>query len=696
MAEFSRLIITNNGQALMAKMIAGQGDIEFTRIAISSTEYNENQLQNLTSLSNIKQTTLVSKVTRTNDVAIKVEAGFTNAELKTGYNMNTLGLYALDPDKGEILYAVSKKTSNDGYMPAYNGVTVSAAVFQLYTTVGNSDNVSLEVNPGAYATIGNIQELENEIADLKAYIGYTDDDIYGVEVDFKNNKFTRLAGAVNMTPGEMFDDVECFGGRKRVNLTDDGVELSAYGEAGYTETGKLTTTVVKDGVSYPTGTSVQVMVKQPKFWYKVVPLNTEPIKYPQMEEVVINSAATANGTITLTIGEEVKTVTVENENSANTIAGLIAAVSFSNFQTRQTGTTIRFVSRISGARDKLSISFGSTGVTGTVKSYAEAPSNGVHMRKARYYVSPHPKAGFKLHPAFIVNGEEQEVIYRAAFEPCIYDVSAGAYLKTDEQIADFASGTGDKLSSIAGAKPCSGVTQNLTRANARTLAANRGSGWCQDYTISHAATEMLMLIEYASFNMQSAIGAGHTNRTDDNSTNMSELTGATSNLGNKSGAVTVELGDDINIVMVSYRGEENLWGNIWKHEDGINVLAQWTHAFYIADNAFADSKDDGSYKLVDFPMAFTEGFISAFGYTEEFDFLFITSETRGNSSLPVGDYNYSNVAPNGWHIVVSGARWDDGSYAGPFYRNSGYAPSSRYRSISGGRLVYRKVKNKAA
>lgn len=696
MAEYSRLIITNNGQALMAKMIAGQGDIEFTKIAVSSTEYNENQLQSLTSLSNIKQTTLVSKVTRTNDVAIKVEAGFTNAELKTGYNMNTLGLYALDPDKGEILYAVSKKTSNDGYMPAYNGVTVSAAVFQLYTTVGNSDNVSLEVNPGAYATIGDIQELENEIADLKAYIGYTDDDIYGVEVDFKNNKFTRLAGAVNMTPGAMFDDVECFGGRKRVNLTDDGVELSAYGEAGYTETGKLTTTVVKDGVSYPTGTPVQVMVKQPKFWYKVVPLNTEPIKYPQMEEVVISSAATANGTITLTIGEEVKTVSVENENSANTIAGLIAAVSFSDFQTRQTGTTIRFVSRISGARDKLSVSFGSTGVTGTVKSYAEAPSNGVHMRKARYYVSPHPKAGFKLHPAFIVNGEEQEVIYRAAFEPCIYDVSAGAYLMTDEQVGDFTASTGDKLSSIAGAKPCSGVTQNLTRANARTLAANRGSGWCQDYTISHSATEMLMLIEYASFNMQAAIGAGHTNRTDDDSTNMSELTGATSNLGNKSGTVTVELGDGINIVMVSYRGEENLWGNIWKHEDGINVLAQWTHAFYIADNAFADSKDDGSYKLVDFPMAFTEGFISAFGYTEEFDFLFITSETRGNSSLPVGDYNYSNVAPNGWHIVVSGAVWQDGSSTGPFYRNSGDTPSRRYRSISGGRLVYRKAKNKAA
>lgn len=696
MAQYSKLIITNDGQALMAKMIAGEGDIEFTKIGISNTKYQENQLQALSSLSSVKQTALVSKVTRTNEVAIKVDAAFTNAELETGYYMYTLGLYALDPDEGEILYAACIETSGNCYMPAYNGITVSAAYFQLYTTVGNADSVSLEVNPGAYATVGDIQELENEIADLKAYIGYNDDDIYGVEVDFKNNKFTRLAGAVNMTPGEMFDDVECFGGRKRVNLTDDGVELSAYGEAGYTETGKLTTAVTKDGVTYPTGTPVQVMVKQPKFWYKVVPLETAPIKYPQMEEIAITGAATAAGSITLTIGSESKTATVESGNSASTIAGKIAALSFTNFQTRQNGTTVRFVSRIEGKRDKLSASYGSTGVTGTTKSYAEAPANGVHMRKARYYVSPQPKAGFKLHPAFTVDGVEQEAIYRAAFEPCIYDVSASAYLMTDEQVADFTSSTGDKLSSIAGAKPCSGVTQNLTRANARTLAANRGDGWCQDYTISHSATEMLMLIEYAGFNMQTAIGAGHTNRTDDGSTNMSELTGATSNLGNASGAVTVELGDDVEIVMVSYRGEENLWGNIWKHEDGINVLAQWTHAFYIADNTFADSKDDGSYKLVDFPMAFTEGYISAFGYTEEFDFLFIASEVRGNSSLPVGDYCYSNVGLSGWHIVISGASWDSGSSTGPFSRHSNYAPSYRIRNVSGGRLVYRKAKNKAA
>lgn len=694
MAEYSKFYLTNDGQAVLAKMIAGTGDIEFTKVCASSTQYTESQLVSLTALSNIKQTSLISKVTRTNEVAIKVEAAYSNRDLTVGYYMRTLGLYAKDPDKGEVLYGVTIETSGNCYMPPYNGVTVSAAYIQLYTTVGNASNVSLEVSPGAFATIGDIQELEKEIADLKAYIGYTDSDIYGVEVDFQNKKFTRLAGAVNRTPGAMFDSIACFGGRKRVNLTDGGIEVAEFGSAAYTETGKLTQTVVKNGVSYPVGTAVQVMVRQPKFYYKVVPLVLEKIKYPQMEEVVITGAATANGTITVTIGSVSKTVEITSGMSVNTVAAQIATLSFTNFQTRTTGATVRFVSRISGVRDKLTVSFGSTGVNGTVKSYSEEPAKGFHMRKARYYVSDTAKPGFKLHPAFIQDGKEKEVVYRAAYEPCIYDVSANVYNLTDEQTGDFTATTGDKLSSVAGAKPCSGKTQNLTRNSARIMAANRGAGWSQSYTISASATEMLMLIEFASFDMQKAIGAGNVNRSWlEDGINWSENTGATAALGNTTGAVTIVVpgqtsGTTQNIVMVTYRGEENPWGNIWKHEDGINVMPKWKHDFYIADHSFADAKADGAYTKVGFPMAFTEGYISAFGYDEDFDFLFIASETNGNSSLPVGDYTYSNVAPSDWHIVLVGASWDGGLQAGVLSRHSSSTVGTRARTISGGRLVY--------
>lgn len=168
MAEYSKLVITSKGQALMAKMIAGTGNIEFIKVCASDTTYTESQLEALTALTNIKQTVLVSKVTRTNEVAIQVEAAFTNTELTTGYYMRALGLYAVDPDVGEILYAVTIESSGNCYMPAYNGITVSGAYVQLVTTVGNAENVTLEVDVAAIATIGNIQDLQNQITNMQS------------------------------------------------------------------------------------------------------------------------------------------------------------------------------------------------------------------------------------------------------------------------------------------------------------------------------------------------------------------------------------------------------------------------------------------------------------------------------------------------------------------------------------------------
>ena len=587
MAEFSKLVITKKGQALIAKVLAGTAkDVDFTKVATSKATYQVGELEGLTAMPEIMQEAGISRKTRTNAVAVKLETAFSNTGLTVGYSMNTLGLYAADPEEGEILYAAAVETSGNCYMPAYNGITVSGAYITLITTVGNAENVNLEVNPGAVATIGDIQALEQEIADLRAFIGYTEPDIYGVEVDFKNRRFTRLAGAVGLNPGADFDSVNAFGGRKRCILTNEGVVLAYYGDAAYTETGALLRAVTIGETTYPVGTKVQVMVEQPRFYYKVVPLELEPI----------------------------------------------------------------------------------------------SGGDGHHMRKARYYVSDQPRSGFKLHPLFKYNTAENEKVYLSAFEGCLWDKSANTYLLNDEQVADFAA---DMLSSIGNAKPVSGLTQNLTRANARALAHNRGTGWEIQTAASASASQMLMLVEYASFNMQEKIGVGVTSKVDDGATSMTEITGATTNLGNASGAVM----NANNFNVVTYRGEENLWGNIWTFVDGMNINAKGIHKLYVADHAFADSVLDGAYKDTGITLAKANGYVSAFGYNEAFDWLFVTSEVLGNSSLPVGDYFWQNHTYNAVMIALLGTRWDDGASAGAFFWAVDGAPSHRFRNI-GARPVY--------
>ena len=169
---------------------------------------------------------------------------------------------------------------------------------------------------------------------------------------------------------------------------------------------------------------------------------------------------------------------------------------------------------------------------------------------------------------------------------------------------------------------------------------------------------------------------------------MTEITGATTNLGNKSGSAT-----NINgINIVSYRGEENFWGNFWKWVDGLNIEAKGLHNLYVADHGFADDIGSDPYKDAGITLAKANGYISAFAYNEEFDWLFFASETVGNSSLPVGDYFYQNNTYNGWFTALlggawDGGAWDGGSSAGGFGWRVFNASSSRSR-YRGGRLVY--------
>lgn len=67
--------------------------------------------------------------------------------------------------------------------------------------------------------------------------------------------------------------------------------------------------------------------------------------------------------------------------------------------------------------------------------------------------------------------------------------------------------------------------------------------------------------------------------------------------------------------------------------------------------------------------------------------LFLPSEVKGNSSLPVGDYYYQNNTWDGYRITLLGGTWADGSSAGGFCWRLNNGVGTRNRDI-GGRLVY--------
>lgn len=326
---------------------------------------------------------------------------------------------------------------------------------------------------------------------------------------------------------------------------------------------------------------------------------------------------------------------------------------------------------------------------------------GYHLRKANYYISETQRAGFKLHPAFYdKNGNEVDYILMSAYEGCIYDTSASAYLKNDEQVMDASK---DKFSSITGARPASGVSQKLTRPNIEQLAKNRGEGWHSLGIKTASMEQLLMIVEMGMMNLQTAIGQGVVNLPwttgSDTTSSYAGATGSTASLGNGTGratkTTTYEGGKATDYTVdgktsICYRGVENFWGNIWKFAYGINFYCEVGKPFlgYVCkDFNYAESKKTDNYENIGFALPSENGYVSAMGYSTKYDWLFLPSEVKGNSSLPVGDYYYQNNTWDGYRIARLGGAWSDGSYAGGFCWSLVNGVGLRYR-VFGGRLVY--------
>jgi hypothetical protein len=297
-----------------------------------------------------------------------------------------------------------------------------------------------------------------------------------------------------------------------------------------------------------------------------------------------------------------------------------------------------------------------------------------------YYISPYRLSGYRVSRMHWRNGKEVDEVFLGAYKASIYDVSAEAYLLNDEQGADF---DADKLCSIAGAKPCSGETQNLTLPNARKLAQNRGPGWGLVDFISASMVQMLILVELGHFDAQTKIGRGIVD-VSSGTGNMAMPTGQTASLGNKSGAATGNVhpvtGEAAN--SISYRGLEDWWGNIWEWTDGINIQAD--NKPWIADHGFQSDLFAAPYASMGVTLPNVNGYASDIHVTPEHDYCFLPSEVGASATTKLCDYYYQST---GNRVARRGGYWALGLLAGPFCWDLNGSSSLRHRAV-GARLLY--------
>ena len=70
--------------------------------------------------------------------------------LEHGYYVKEVGIFANDPDEGEILYAIAVAITDQwDYMPAYNNLLPSTITVNFLTEVSNASEVTIEA-PNQY------------------------------------------------------------------------------------------------------------------------------------------------------------------------------------------------------------------------------------------------------------------------------------------------------------------------------------------------------------------------------------------------------------------------------------------------------------------------------------------------------------------------------------------------------------------
>ena len=311
-----------------------------------------------------------------------------------------------------------------------------------------------------------------------------------------------------------------------------------------------------------------------------------------------------------------------------------------------------------------------------------------------WFVSDYPLTGYTVHPAFVKDGVEVDKRYYSAYDACAFDVSGSAYisgLNRDNAVSntpnvDVTESTGDKLASVSGIYPMVG----LTRAQFRTIAANRGTGWRQLDFALWSAVQLLYLTEHQSFFSQSILGDGNTSgsyltQSGTQSDSPHTIAGVSNGWGNFStNGSQPSAGAKPGTAFMVYRGIENLYGNCWNWADGINVNVTSNGNVHVTNNR-ADFADDTSTNmtLISTTAPTTSGFVSAIAAIDNY---FIASSVSGGSATTfLTDQWFGSTSSN--RVVRVGGGAATGANAGAFAVDAPSDSSSALRNI-GARLAF--------
>jgi hypothetical protein len=154
--------VTELGLQLQTKQVQG-ATIAFTKALTGSGVVPVVNLKEQTAVSNIQQTVTIESLT-VGEQQYNIKVLISNLNLATGYNLSQVGLYATDPDEGEILFAIAQLDTPQP-IPSYESSPGYAIELSMTFQNDNGANITITPDMAGYVTQQAAQDLIDNTTD---------------------------------------------------------------------------------------------------------------------------------------------------------------------------------------------------------------------------------------------------------------------------------------------------------------------------------------------------------------------------------------------------------------------------------------------------------------------------------------------------------------------------------------------------
>ena len=148
MNVWANTVLTDKGRALLAKLTQGN-TLDITRAETGAGFVTPGLLTKQTEVTDPKQTLNFKPVSYPEVGKCAMTMALTNEGLADGYEATQVGIYATDPDEGEILFFLSQAVDAESgtIIPSETEMPGYSSEWTFYLQYGQADGVNVVVDP---------------------------------------------------------------------------------------------------------------------------------------------------------------------------------------------------------------------------------------------------------------------------------------------------------------------------------------------------------------------------------------------------------------------------------------------------------------------------------------------------------------------------------------------------------------------